>query len=151
MTEDIRRAEHRVGRPLPPSYRAFLRRYDGWPRFFHGASLLGTRDLGKSSYADLAQAAFEAAETPVPELGPPSSRVVGYPSRVIPFGIDADATTLFAFDSRRVRQDGEMEVIAWINEIGIRSADFCEFLVMIAELCEADLESLESTSWSKSA
>src|ERR1044071_1276389 len=69
--EALERAERRIGRRLPPSYRAFLLQHDGWFGFFDGASLLGTKDLGKASYADLAQAAFEAAETPVPDGGAP--------------------------------------------------------------------------------
>jgi len=57
----IERAEERMGRPLPPSYRAFLRLHDGWPRFFDGASLLGSAHIGHRQYEDLARAAFEAA------------------------------------------------------------------------------------------
>jgi hypothetical protein len=136
--EAVSRAERRLGHPLPPSYRAFLERFDGWPAFFEGASLLGTKDLGKTSYADLAQAAFEAAETPVPDGGPPSTRVKGYPGDMIPFGIDATGTTLFAFDPSTRDAAGEMSVVAWINEIGIRSESFVEFLEYVLELCEAE-------------
>ena len=69
----LKRAEKRLEHKLPPSYRAFLALHDGWPRFFDGASLLGTATLGHRKYEDLARAAFEAAETPLPELGPPTS------------------------------------------------------------------------------
>jgi hypothetical protein len=138
--DGIARAELRIGRRLPPSYRAFLARFDGWPQFFDGAALLGTRDLGKTSYADLAQAVFEANETPVPEGGPPSSRVRGYPGEMIPFGIDPEGTTLFAFDPTEVDSHGEMGVVAWIHEIGFRARSFDDFLVGILELCEADLD-----------
>jgi len=138
----IDRAERRIGRPLPPSYRSFLSRHDGWARFFDGASLLGTKDLGKASYADLAQAAFEAAETPLPDGGAPWSRVGGRPGDMIPFGIDPSGTTLFAFDPSTIDDHGEMAVVAWIHEIGIRSETFPEFLAVILELCEADLAML---------
>ena len=134
----VEQAERRVGQALPPSYREFLMRHDGWSRFFSGATLLGTRQLGKSSYADLAQAVFQSAETPVPTIGPPSSRVSGYPERLIPFGIDSDGTTLFAFDPALADADGEMPVIAWIHEIGLRSSNFTSFLETVLELCEAD-------------
>lgn len=136
--ESLSRAERRLGIALPPSYRAFLGRHDGWPRFFDGATLLGTRDLGKSSYADLAQAAFQAAETPMPESGPPWARVGGYPGKMIPFGIDPTGSTLFAFDPSTIDARGEMSVVAWINEIGLRADSFAEFLESILELCEAD-------------
>jgi hypothetical protein len=133
----IKKAEERLGRPLPPSYRAFLSRYDGWPRFFEGATLLGTSLLGKPSYEQLARSAFEAAETPVPDLGPPSraSRM-----SIIPFGIDAQATTLFAFNVDVMNADGEYEVIAWINELGMRRSSFAEFLELVLELSEAELD-----------
>jgi hypothetical protein len=117
-------------------------RHDGWSRFFDGATLLGTRDLGKASYADLAQAAFEAAETPVPEGGAPWSKVGGRPGDMIPFGIEPTGATLFAFDPASIRRDGEMAVVAWIHEIGIFSATFPEFLETILELCEADRATL---------
>lgn len=133
----IKKAEERLGRPLPPSYRAFLSRHDGWPRFFEGASLLGTESLGKPRYEELARAAFEAAETPVPYLGPPSRpRTLS----IIPFGIDAQATTLFAFNTDIVTPEGEYEVIAWVNEIGVRRADFSSFLELLLELSESELE-----------
>ena len=79
----INKAQKRLGRRLPPSYRAFLMLHDGWPRFFDGASLLGTANLGRRKYEDLARAAFEAAETPVP-LGPPPRPIVVVPRRTSP-------------------------------------------------------------------
>ncbi len=135
----IETAEERLGRPLPPSYRAFLKRHDGWPRFFDGASLLGTANLGLRQYEDLARAAFEAAETPVPDLGPPTrprSR------QLIPFGADLDGTTLFAFNTAVVHPNGEYEVIAWVNEIGVRRDSFASFLEFILDLAEADIANL---------
>jgi hypothetical protein len=140
----VTRAERRIGRELPPSYRAFLLQHDGWFGFFDGATLLGTKDLGKASYADLAQAAFEAAETPVPDGGAPWSRVGGRPGDMIPFGIDPSGTTLFTFDPTTTDANGEMGVVAWIHEIGIRSTGFPEFLETILELCEADLAMLRA-------
>jgi hypothetical protein len=133
----IRKAEEKLGRPLPPSYRAFLARHDGWPRFFEGATLLGTHLLGKPSYEQLARAAFEAAETPVPDLGPPS-----FTQRrsIIPFGIDPQATTLFAFNVDVMDGHGEYEVISWINELGMRRSSFPDFLELVVELSEAELD-----------
>ncbi len=133
----IKKAEERIGRPLPPSYRAFLARHDGWPRFFEGATLLGTALLGKPSYAELARLAFEAAETPVPDLGPPSR---SQRLSIIPFGIDAQATTLFAFNVDVMNSDGEYEVVAWINELGVRRASFSDFLELVLELSETELD-----------
>src|SRR5881296_1040226 len=61
----ISTVERRLCRRLPPSYRAFLHEHDGWPLFFDGASLLGTRELSKPGYAEMTRAAFAAYETPI--------------------------------------------------------------------------------------
>lgn len=132
----IAAAEARMGHELPPGYRAFLAQHDGWPRFFEGATLLGTANLGKRCYEDAARATFDAAETPVVDLAPPSRL---RPRVLIPFGIDLQATTLFAFNPAVVDADGEFEVIAWVNEIGLRRASFEDFLLMVAELCESEI------------
>jgi hypothetical protein len=135
----IQKAEERVGRPLPPSYRAFLERHDGWPRFFDGASLLGTANIGLRKYEDLARAAFEAAETPIPDLGPPTRPRA---RALLPFGADLEGTTLFAFNPAVVGPDGEYEVIAWVNEIGIRQPSFAAFLEFILELGRQEVAGL---------
>jgi hypothetical protein len=135
----IKRAEKRLKRSLPPSYRAFLALHDGWPRFFHGASLLGTANLGHRKYEDLARVAFEAAETPVPDLGPPRRPRA---RNLIPFGADLEGTTLFAFNPGVVGPDGEYEVIAWVNELGVRQPNFHGFLEFILDLGEQDISNL---------
>jgi len=133
----IAAVEERIGHRLPPSYREFLAEHDGWPRFFEGATLLGTANLGKRMYDEMARAAFEAAETPVPHLAPPS-RVQRAP--IVPFGIDLQGTTLFAFNPTLTRADGECEVVAWVNEIGVRRESFTGFLEFVVEMCESELE-----------
>jgi len=77
----ISAVERRIRSRLPPSYRAFLNEHDGWPLFYQGASLLGTRELSKASYSDVTRAAFAAYETPIPEVGPlpPGPRVAARP------------------------------------------------------------------------
>lgn len=134
----INKAQKRLGQRLPPSYRAFLELHDGWPRFFEGASLLGTAHLGRRKYEDLARAAFEAAETPVP-LGPPRRPRA---STLIPFGADLEGTTLFAFNPAVTTPEGEYEVIAWVNEIGVRQPSFRGFLEFILDLGNQDLEGM---------
>jgi hypothetical protein len=138
----IQTAEERLGVPLPPSYRAFLARYDGWPRCFEGATLLGTACLGNRMYDEFARAAFAAAETPEPALGPPSRRRL-FPS-IIPFGVDQQSTTLFAFNPEVTNEDGEYEVIAWINELGVRRESFASFLELLIELAEYELDGHQS-------
>jgi hypothetical protein len=137
----LSRVEARIKRPLPPSYRQFLQLHDGWPRFFEGATLLGTATLGHRRYEDLARVVFEAAETPVPEVGPPSRPRT---RTLIPFGADLEGSTLFAFDPQVRRADGEYEVIAWVNELGVRLESFAGFLEFVLELAEAELAHLTS-------
>jgi hypothetical protein len=134
----ISAVERRIRRRLPPSYRAFLHEHDGWPLFFEGASLLGTRELSKPGYAELSRATFAAYETPIPEMGPPS-RPQGSAEAMIPFGMDPKATTIFAFNPAVVRPDGEMEVILWVNELGERTDSFTDFLSMVLEMLEVDV------------
>lgn len=136
----IEAAERRLGRRLPPSYREFLSHHNGWPLFYEGATLLGTADLGKRSYDALLRAVFDAADTPVPDVGPPSR--LGTAPALIPFGIDRQATTLFAFVPDSQRSDGELEVVAWINEIGVRRDGFADLLELVCDLAAADLEAL---------
>lgn len=109
---DLVAAEQRLGHALPPSYRSFLARHDGWPRFFHGASLLRARDIATLPKGDL-----------------------------IPFGADASATTLFAFDPREAKRR-ELPVVCYLNGIGERRGSFLDFLRLVAELCDAELEGL---------
>ena len=135
----IARAEIRIRRALPPSYRAFLALHDGWPRFFDGASLLGTASIGHRKYEDLARAAFEAAETPLPDLGPPARPRA---RQLIPFGADLEGTTLFSFNPEVLGPDGEYEVIAWMNEIGVRQPSFAAFLEFIHDLGRQDIAGL---------
>jgi hypothetical protein len=139
----IAAVEKRISHALPPSYREFLALHDGWPRFFEGATLLGTANLGKRMYEDMARAAFEAAETPVPWLAPPSK---AERKPVVPFGIDLQGTTLFAFNPSVTRADGECEVVAWVNEIGVRRDSFSNFLEFVIEMCESELESYRAPS-----
>ncbi|MEZ4230370.1 MAG: SMI1/KNR4 family protein [Polyangiaceae bacterium] len=130
--------ETRLGHALPPSYRAFLSDHDGWPRFYEGAALLGSKDLGREKHLDLVAQTFESCF-------PPSENAVAKASskpRLLPFGIDSAGTTLFAFDLDSQRDDGECEVVAWLNEVGVRRSDFSSFLRLVLELCEAELAEL---------
>lgn len=131
-------AERRMGRRLPRSYREFLHLHDGWEEFFGRVSLLGTHEIVQSRYSDLSRSIFEAYETPIPEVGP-KERPEGRSDAMIPFGIDPDATSLFAFNPAVLRPDGEMEVIAWVNGIGERYEGFGEFLATIGELLSTEI------------
>ena len=127
-------AETRLGFTLPASYKAFLLQHDGWPRFWEGATLLGTASLGRRDYDDLARSILLASETPTSEAtSAPSNKSAPARPALVPFGIDVQGTTLFAFE-------GGEAVVAWVNEIGLRRESFDDFLESILELAEAELE-----------
>jgi hypothetical protein len=122
-------APRHLGRPLPPSYRALLAQHDGVPQLYQGASLLGLRALVRGTYVDLARMVIDAAG-----VGAAS------PSDLVPFGIDAAGETIFAWDRARVRADGELEVVVWVNEIGERVDSFPSFLEMVRDMLKADVD-----------
>ena len=138
----IAEAEARLGQALPPSYRSFLERHNGWPRFFEGASILSTTELGTRSYNTLARAALEASESPLA----PETTVTPIARRptLIPFAADAQATTLFAFNTERESRDGELEVVAWVNELGVSAPNFTSFLGLLVRLCRHELEDIHA-------
>lgn len=135
-------AERRLRRRLPPSYRAFLREHDGWPQLFQGASLLGTRQLSRSSFAELTMATFAAYETTLAEMGARAWREGGAP--MIPFGMDPTGSIIFAFNPALTNREGEMEVVYWINGLGDRCKDFPELLALVLEMLTSDLAERES-------
>jgi hypothetical protein len=72
-------------------------------------------------------------------LGPPRRPRA---STLIPFGADLEGTTLFAFNPAVMTEDGEYEVIAWVNELGVRYPSFPAFLEFIVELGRQDIADL---------
>jgi hypothetical protein len=127
-------AQRKLGRALPPSYRAFLSSHDGWPEFFQGATLLGTRQLVRGTYVDLARLML-SDET----IGSSS-----FPRSLVPFGIDAKAETIFAFDLDR---DGEeLGVVILVSGIGERFDGFRDFIAFTRDVLGAELLHLRSTS-----
>jgi hypothetical protein len=135
---DIAVAERRLGQRLPPSYRSFLHEHDGWPLFFHGASLLGTRELTTPGLAEFARVALAAYDSSV-SAALSGARAEPAAARILPFGVDPDGTVLFAFDPAVSSEEGEMPVIAWINGLGERYQDFAQFLSLILEMLASDL------------
>jgi hypothetical protein len=131
----ISTAERKVRRRLPPSYRAFLGEADGWAGFFEGADLLGTEELGRPRYGEMVRTAFDAYASL--RAAGPESRSEG----AIAFGCDNAGQVVFAFNPSVVRPDGEMEVVAWMYSFGYRFESFADFLGMVADLLQAEVES----------
>jgi hypothetical protein len=136
----LQAVETRLGLRLPEAYRNFLSHHDGWIRCYDGASLLGCHGLGQPEHQSLAKQLFCSAAAP-------SAHTAGsyrpQPQQLLVFGVDPAGTTLFSFDLSASRI--EPPVTAWIGELGLRFASFCDFLRGIARLCEAELAELESS------
>lgn len=117
--------ERRLGRALPPSYRALLAQHDGVPMFYQGAALLGARPLLRGTYVDLARMVIDA-----PGAAPDAD--------LVPFGIDSRGEVIFAWDRAREGDHGELEVVVWLNEIGARVPSFPAFLEMVRDMLAAE-------------
>jgi SMI1 / KNR4 family (SUKH-1) len=115
--------EHRLGRHLPPSYRELLSQHDGLPGFYQGASLLGARPLSRGTYVELARLYLDA------ERG----------ASVVPFGIDATGDVIFAWDTTVAHAGDELEVVVWMNEIGVRVPSFPAFLELVLDMLGAEI------------
>lgn len=124
----VRDAELRLGVRLPPDFRDFLLHSNGWTRLFDGADLLGTAELGDENAEAVAHSLLDRASP----LGPSEGRFL------VPFGVDPAGTTLFAFDYTRGGR--EPLVIAWVSELGLGAANFTEFLGLLLNLAERDLD-----------
>ena len=143
----IAAVEARLRRPLPPSYRAFLELHDGWQELYQGASLPSVRHLARGTYEDVTRLVLDEWDDTHGPRTLESSRSRGRAARrhaprgqLVPFGIDAKAETIFAWNLRAPSGDGELEVVVWINEIGERIESFPRFLDLILELLTADVE-----------
>lgn len=128
--------ERKLGRRLPPSYRAFLAEHDGWPQFFAGASLLGARHLARGTYVDLGRLMLGAFDERTDRSDDAS---VGSTASLLPFGIDAQAETIFAFDSS-VEIEDELEVVILVNDVGERLPSFAAFVAFVREALLAELD-----------
>jgi hypothetical protein len=138
-------AERRMGFALPPSYRALLSLHDGWPQVYAGAGLLGVRALSRGTFVDVARMVIDERGAGW-SGGRAPSRGAGRPQQggLVPFGIDAEAETVFAWDTGAVRSDGEMEVLLWVNEIGVRAPSFPALLDLLADMLSAELDDRRS-------
>lgn len=125
--EELADLQRRLGLTLPPAYREFLAYSNGWSRLFDGADLLGTAQLGAGEPRRVARALLDRT---LP-AGLRDDRVI------LPFGMDALGTTLFAFDYTRGGR--EPSIIAWVSELALSAASFPDFLGLLLTLAERDL------------
>jgi len=141
-TQAIEDAERRMGRLLPPSYKAFLAMHNGWPEFFQGLSLFGVRELAEYESIEGSRILLDEWDTPVSvpvsEAYPPRSGRT--PKILVPFAADTQAESFFAWDPSRRRKDGELEVVLWVGQIGDRIDGFPRLVDLVFDMLMADLE-----------
>jgi SMI1/KNR4 family protein SUKH-1 len=114
--------ERILGKPLPPSYRAFLELHNGWKKFVGGARLLAVEDQEsawvKKRLEDLDTLFFEDEEAENP-----------FKEGVIPVLLGEDERSFLVLDPRTFRQNGEMDFVQFdLTEEERRFEDFTSFL-----------------------
>lgn len=112
--------ERALGAPLPPSYRAFLERHNGWKDFTGDAAILSAEDYGsawlKKRLDELNTLFYEVGENP-------------FKRGAIPILLGEDARNMVALDPRTLRSNGEMDFISFdIVTEEARFEDFPSFL-----------------------
>jgi hypothetical protein len=113
--------ERRIGRPLPPSYKAFLQLHNGWADFAGGAKLLAVEDhdspwvrkridqIGSYLFSDDAANPFL--------------------NGCFPVLLGKDENSYLVLDARKARKDGEMDFVLYdYGEEERRFKDFTAFL-----------------------
>jgi hypothetical protein len=125
--------EQRLRRRLPPSYRAFLMRHDGWTRFTGDAVVLSCADF----FADWVRRRVAALSALFFERGPDP-----FERGAFPLVLGEDARTFLVADPTTVRDDGEMDLILYdLTRESRRFPDFVAFLRYKLEVVRAIIES----------
>jgi hypothetical protein len=128
--KQIARLESILGKPLPPSYRAFLELHNGWGDFNGGAKLLAIEDQGsawvKKRVKDLGDLLFE------------DDRRNPFMNGAIPILLGKDENNYLVLDPSKVRKDGEMDFVMYdYGEEERRFKDFTSFLRHYLKLTQA--------------
>ncbi len=119
--KQLAKLELLLGKPLPPSYRAFLELHNGWSKFVGAAKLLSVEDQEsawvKKRIDDLDTLFYEEeGENPF---------AVG----TIPVLLGEDEQSFLVLDPREVRENGEMDFVQFdLTEEERRFGDFTSFL-----------------------
>lgn len=119
--QQIGKLESILGKPLPPSYRAFLELHNGWSNFAGGAKLLSVEDQTsawvKKRVKDLGDLLFEDDDKN-PFL-----------QDAVPILLGKDENSYLVLDPNKVRKDGEMDFVMYdYGEAERRFKDFTSFL-----------------------
>lgn len=117
----IAKLERRLGKPLPPSYRAFLELHNGWEHFDGGLNLLSVEDQDSEwvqEWLKMLAMAFKAVDEENP-----------FETRAIPVMLGEGDHSSLALDPHTVRPNGEMDFVKYdFAEVNNRFKDFTSFL-----------------------
>lgn len=112
--------EQRLGRALPPSYRAFLELHNGWDEFSGGSKLLAVEDQGREWVAERMGYWNDLFE---------DDSVNPFKRGCLPVLFGEDENHFLVLDPRTARADGEMDFIDFdYTEDFARYGTFTEFL-----------------------
>ncbi len=105
---ELRLYEQSLGRPLPPSYRKFLRLHNGWGGFSRNISLLGTRYRQEKDLLAAIEE-FQAIEALDGKMGAATGIFVA---------AAPDGRYFLYYDIHTRRKNGEMELVEYIYPKG---------------------------------
>jgi SMI1/KNR4 family protein SUKH-1 len=119
--QQIRSLEKRLGNALPPSYRAFMERHNGWTNFAADAKLLAVEDHSSDWVKDRL--------LDMQELFPDTDQEDPFQQGAMLVLIGEDSDEVLYVDPRTMRPDGEMDFVALdIVQETQRFPDFISFL-----------------------
>jgi hypothetical protein len=122
-SQQIATLEGVLGKPLPPSYRAFLELHNGWEDFDGEAKLLAVEDHGskwvKKRVRELGDLFAETEDDNPFELG------------AIPLMLGKDTQNYLVLDPRKVRGNGEMDFVTY--DLTVQEDRFKDFTAFLAD------------------
>jgi SMI1 / KNR4 family (SUKH-1) len=137
--EQIAKLEKILGKPLPPSYRDFLKLHNGWSDFHGGAKLLAVEDHGskwvKQRIKEIGDLFFEDdSDNP-------------FQQGMLPVLLGKDENSYLVLDPSVVRKNGEMDFVRFdYSQEEKRFKDFTSFLhnesKVMQELVEEERDGL---------
>lgn len=123
-----------LGKPLPPSYRAFLELHNGWKNFDGDASLLAVEDVQSKWVKERIKNLgflFEETEDEDP-----------FKHGAIPVMLGKDAQNFLVLDPRKIRPNGEMDFVSYdLTEEEDRYKDFTSFLMDFLQVTKSAIKS----------
>jgi hypothetical protein len=101
----IAKVEKMLGKPLPPSYRAFLELHNGWSGFDGDGKILAVEDYGSA----WVQGKLNRIEVLFGE----NKQKSPFKKGALPIMLGDDITNFLVVDPNKVRADGEMDFVTF--------------------------------------